>query len=274
MNILPVKGGLALAYIASILVALLMAAASVASLLAQTDIYPASQRAGNVGTDALNLIVGLPILLGSMWLAKHGSLIGLLCWPGALLYVLYIYTFYLIGVPLNALFLVYLTLVVLSTYTLIGIVANIDGDVVWQRYSARVPARILGVILVVVAFLFVGRTVLAVMDALTNHSAVDSMEFASWISDGVVQCPAMIACGVLLWQHKTLGYAACPGLLLELGILFAGLPMSLVAGALLTGSAVDASSAVLLPFGAIFFVLLAIFVRGAPPSRAPSALGG
>jgi hypothetical protein len=270
MDALPVKGGLTLSYIASILIALLMAAASVVSLPAQNDIYPASQRAGNVGTDVLNLIVGLPMLLGSTWLAKRGSLIGLLCWPGALLYVLYIYTFYLIGVPLNALFLVYLTLVVLSTYTLIGIVANIAGEVVRQRFSVHVPARILGGILVVVALMFVGRTIFGVLDALISRSAVDSMVFASWISDGAVQCPAMIACGVLLWRHELLGYVGCAGLLLELGILFASLPVSLVVGALLTGLPVDASSVVLLPFGAIFFGLLAIFVRGAAPGRSLS----
>lgn len=64
-----------------------------------------------------------------MWLARRGSLIGLLLWPGTLFYVLYGYAFYLIGVPFNALFLLYVALVTVSTYTMIGLLASIDGEV-------------------------------------------------------------------------------------------------------------------------------------------------
>jgi hypothetical protein len=34
-------------------------------------------------------MIGLPILRGSMGLARRGKLLGLLLWPGALFYVLY-----------------------------------------------------------------------------------------------------------------------------------------------------------------------------------------
>ena len=45
----------------------------------------------------------LPILLGSMWLARRGSLAGLLLWPGALFYALYAYVPYLVGAPFGGL---------------------------------------------------------------------------------------------------------------------------------------------------------------------------
>ena len=92
MVTLPIKRDLTLAYLMSGIVALIMSVASVAGLLYGSHIYPASQVSSNTGTDALNLVVGLPILLVSMWLARRGSLIGLLCWPGALFYILYVYT--------------------------------------------------------------------------------------------------------------------------------------------------------------------------------------
>src|SRR5689334_16130040 len=38
--------------------------------------------------DLFNLAVALPVLLASVWLARRGSLVGLLLWPGALFYVL------------------------------------------------------------------------------------------------------------------------------------------------------------------------------------------
>jgi pilus assembly protein TadC len=45
-------------------------------------------RAGFLAQDALAIVLGLPILLGSIWLARRGSLIGMLPWPGALIYLL------------------------------------------------------------------------------------------------------------------------------------------------------------------------------------------
>jgi hypothetical protein len=49
----------------------------------------------------VNLLIGLPILLGSMWLARRGQLIGLFLWPGALLFVLYNDIIYVFAMPIN-----------------------------------------------------------------------------------------------------------------------------------------------------------------------------
>lgn len=38
---------------------------------------------------AFNLVVGMPLLLGSMWLTRRGSFAGLLLWPSAHFYVLH-----------------------------------------------------------------------------------------------------------------------------------------------------------------------------------------
>jgi hypothetical protein len=95
---LPVKHDLKLVYASSLAVAAIMAIVSIAGILYWSLIYPAPQAASSVGSDVFNLVVVLPILLISMWLAHRGSLIGLLFWPGALFYVLYIYTYYVIGV--------------------------------------------------------------------------------------------------------------------------------------------------------------------------------
>jgi hypothetical protein len=130
---LPIKRRLTLAYLGSFAIALLMTVASVAGLLFQTHLYPEQQRLSFASTDGSTLLLALPILLGSLWLAQRGSLIGLLCWPGALFYLLYTYLFYVISVPFGVLFLPYLALVTLSVYTIVDLVANIDGEAVQQR---------------------------------------------------------------------------------------------------------------------------------------------
>src|SRR6478672_5845051 len=141
----PIKRDLTLAYVVSLVIASVMAVASTAGLLFGAGIYPGVETKVLplfVGQDALNLLVGLPMLLGSMWLTRRGSLTGLLLWPGALFYILYDYGYYALGAPFNAFFLPYLALITLSGYTIIGIVASIDGLVVRERLAATVPSRL------------------------------------------------------------------------------------------------------------------------------------
>ena len=136
---LPIKHDLTLAYLVSFAIAVLMTVASLAGLaFGSAGLYGVAPRLVQVscGGDVANMVVGLPILLGLMWLARRGSLVGLLLWPGALFYVLYTYTLYLVGAPFNTLFLAYVALVTLSAYTTIGVVASVDGEAVRQRFKS------------------------------------------------------------------------------------------------------------------------------------------
>jgi hypothetical protein len=82
-NGLPLKVSLKLGYLFSLLIALFTAIASIATLMYPDRIYPTAElRQTFLANDVVNLFIGLPILLGSMWLARRGKLIGLLFWPG------------------------------------------------------------------------------------------------------------------------------------------------------------------------------------------------
>ncbi len=59
----------------------------------------------------MTLIVGIPLLLGSSFLARRGSLRALLCWMGAFFYIAYWYYFYVIGGRFNAFFPLYIAIV-------------------------------------------------------------------------------------------------------------------------------------------------------------------
>lgn len=160
---LPVRHTLTLAYRGSLVVAVLVAVVSAAGLLfGSAGLYgPDPNRAvgvteaeagllvpGFLALDTNNLVVGLPILLTLLWLVYRGSFIGLLLWPGALFYMVYTYALYLVGTPFSVLFLPYIALVAVSAATMIGIVANIDGERVRQRLGGVVPARTIGAILI------------------------------------------------------------------------------------------------------------------------------
>lgn len=261
---LPVIRDLTLAYASSLIIALLVAISSVAGLLSGPNLYPTEEMLLlNLPTDLFTLVVGLPILLGSMWLARRNKLLGLLCWPGVLLYVLYIYVAYAISVPFNVLFLAYVALVSLSAYTIIGLVASIDAEAVRQRLAGFVPERIAGGILFGLAILFSLMNLVQIITALTSPAPDYLLAYPVWIADFAVVAPAWLIGGLLLWQRKSLGYVAGAGLLLVGSMLFVGVIFALAFPAVYTASPVDVTGIVfVLVMGLICFVPFALFARG------------
>jgi hypothetical protein len=76
---LPMDRDPALLYVLSCLIAILMAAASLAGILYSSEIYPSDELVRTfVPNDVVSILIGVPILLGSMWLARRGRLIGLI----------------------------------------------------------------------------------------------------------------------------------------------------------------------------------------------------
>jgi hypothetical protein len=273
---LPVTHGLPLVYATSLIIALLALIASTAGLLYGATLYPIEEmRLLNVPTDVFTLLVALPLLLGSMWLAWRGQLLGLLCWPGVLLYMLYIYVAYAIGVPFNVLFLAYVLLVALSAYTTIGLGASIDAAAVRRRLAGAVPERLAGGILAGLAVLFTMMNVADVITALASPAPDHLLQFPVWIADFAVLAPAWLLGGLLLWKRRALGYLCGAGLLLVGSMLFAGVILTLAFPAFYTGSALDLTGIVfLLVIGLICFVPFALFARGIIKSGHSSSPAG
>ena len=265
---LPVKGKLSLIYRSSFLVAILMMAASIAGLRYRAVIYPTDELVRTlVPNDVVNLFIGLPILLGSMYLARRGKLIGLLCLPGALFFVLYNYTAYVFAMPLNWAFPLHLVLMTLSAYALIALVALIDGKAVQQRLSGAVPERFAGGILAGLGLLFLLRMIGVMVGALTRGNLPTEAEFAVNIAD-FLTTPAWIIVGILLWKRKELGYVTGLGLLFQGSVLFIALIIFLLLQPVLTSTPFAiADVLVIFVMGLICFIPFALFVRGVISNR-------
>jgi hypothetical protein len=261
---LPLRCNLTLVSAVSLVIAAIMALASVAGLLCQGTIYPTDDlRQSFVANDVVNLLIGLPILLGSMWLARRGKLIGLLFWPGALFYVFYTYLVYVLAMPLNVAFVLHLTLLTLSAYTMIGLVACFDGQAVQARLAGAVPERAGGGVLAVLGILFLVRAGGVMVSALISQMPIAATESALHVSDFLIS-PAWVIGGVLLWRRKALGYVTGLGLLFQASMLFIGLIVILVLRPFMTTAQFVLSDVlVVLVMGMVCFVPLALFVRGA-----------
>lgn len=260
---LPIKRNLATVYAVSYGVALFMAAVSVAGLLVPTTLYPAEELLRTfVPNDAVNLVIGVPILLGSMGLARRGELVGLLLWPGALFFVLYTYLAYAFAMPLGWAFLVHLLLAVLSLYTLVGLVSGIDGSVVKQRLAGALPERFAGGALGVLGLAFFGRALVVVVDAISRGGPLEGAELAVNVAD-FMTTPAWVIGGLLLWRRAEFGYVAGLGLLFQGSMLFVALIAFFLVQPFLTDAPFALSDVVVVAaMGMVLFVPFVLSVRG------------
>lgn len=260
---LPIKYELKFAYLSTLIILLLMTTASVVGIINPDAIYPMVELQRTfMPNDVVNLLIGVPILLGSLWLTRRGKLIGFLFWPGALVYVLYNYVAYVYGMPFNTLYLLYLSLVVLSAYTIIGVVASTDSQVVQKQLTGRVPERLAGGIIFGFGILFMLRVFAVMILAVINRTSIASTELAVLIADLLIS-PAMIIGGILLWQRKALGYVSGMGLLFQAGMLFIGLIIFMILQPLITQAPFSLIDIVIVfIMGMVCFIPFGLFLRG------------
>jgi hypothetical protein len=252
-----------LIYAFSLVLALLVAVASVAGLLYPDRIYPGEAlQQSFVANDVVNLLIVLPVLLGSMGFAWRGRLVGLLFWPGALFVVFYNAVAYTFGLPWGAGFLLALAQAPLSAYTTAALVATIDGEAVRERIGATAPARIPGGALVGAGLLFLLVAGSTLVGALAGGAPIADPALGVQVADLFI-IPAWIIGGVLLWRREALGYVAGAGLLLQASVLFVGLLAFFALQPLLTGAPFALEDTVVVALmSLIVLVPFGLFLRG------------
>lgn len=256
---LPVIRDIAVVKTLAFIVALLMAIASLIGILFQAPIYPSQNlRQSFVPNDVVNLFIGLPILLGSLWLIQLGKLLGLLFLPGALFYIVYNYIAYLVAMPINAMSLMYLALVASSTYAMIQLLARIDVNQVQRQLAGAVPARLGGGVLLGFGLVFLFRSI----GVIVGSPAI-SADFAVAVADLVIT-PAWIIGGILLWRRHPFGYALGLGLLFQASMLFIALLVFFALQPMMTPAPFAIADAVVIfIMGLVCFIPFSLFVRGA-----------
>jgi hypothetical protein len=259
----PVRQDLGPAYRLSLSAGCLMAGASLAGLLFQDSLYPTAElRQAYLANDVVNLLIGVPVLLGSMWLARRGRLVGLLLWPGALLYVLYNYLAYAIGIPFGWISLAYLGLVLLSGSGIGYWLRSIDKESVQQRLEGCVPAKSSGWVLAGLGGLFFLRGLSLIIQAGRDQVTLPMSGLGVLAADMILSA-SWIAGGMLLLRRNPLGYVAGLGLLFSGSLLFISLIMYLLLAPLLTGAPfAPADVMVVLSLGMVCFIPFFLYLRG------------
>ena len=159
--------------------------------------------------DLVTLLLGLPLLAVSFWLAWRGSLRGRLLLAGTLGFILYTYITMMVGAHYNALFLVYVALFSLSLFALVLVMMSIDIHALPTRFSEKMPRGwIAGLLFFAAAFLslaWLGRIAATfapgAIPALENTTSL----FIQAMDLGLI-VPVCILSGILLLRRHAWGY--------------------------------------------------------------------
>ena len=224
---------------------------------------PAVMNGSARGTALIMLVLGVPLLLVSLWLERRGSRWAPMLRIGVLAYLAYNCFLLLFATPFNRLFLLYIVAMSSTAVSLALSLLRADAAAVAARLP-RVPARVLGgYILVIVGMnvLLWLRTVVPATFAEVPTSFLDGTGIATnpiFVQDLVFWLPSAGVIGWLTWTRRPWG-ALLAGSYLVYGLVEAiG-----VATDQWMGSSADPASEVATMGGAAIFAVLAVIGVGA-----------
>jgi hypothetical protein len=161
------------------------------------------------GNDLITLVVGLPLLVISAWLAFRGSLRGRLLLIGTLGFFLYTYMSMSMLAAYNDLFLVYVILFGLSLYAFILGMLSFDLADLPSHFSDSLPRGwMAGLMFITGTFLtlaWLGR----IIPPLFNHTTPaleNTTTLVIQAMDLVLIVPLAILAGILLLKRSAWGY--------------------------------------------------------------------
>ena len=211
--------------------------------------------------DVANLAVTSPSMLILAAMALRSSIRAYLLWLGVVTFTIYNYVIYTFSIPFGPLFLLWVGVLGLCLYALIGGVTALDHDAVQARFVRRRPLQVVGWFLIITAVFFgflwlsedvpallAGRMPQSVTDMALPTNPVHVLDLAFFL-------PAVIATGVLLLRGKPLAHTVAPSMIVFL--VLTGVPILLTPVVqAMRGQA--AAWGVVVPIGTLTLALIAL----------------
>ncbi len=210
--------------------------------------------------DLVTLVLGLPLLAVSTWLAFRGSLRGQLLLTGTLAFFLYTYVSLAFLAAFNAFFLVYTALYSLSLFAFILSMMSFDLETLPGKFSEHLPRGwIAGLLFFVGAFLalaWLGRIIPPTLGEQTPLLENATTMVIQAMDLGLI-LPLAVLAGILLLRRNPWGYllasvALTKGMTMGIAVSTMGINMAL--------QGVPDSLGILIPFLVITLLNLVMAV--------------
>lgn len=213
--------------------------------------------------DLANLVLVSPALILLAALSFRGSVRAYLLWLGVLTFTVYNYMIYTFSIPFGPLFLLWVAVLGMSIYALIGGITTVDPGKIKACFSGRVQIRVVAGALIgaagIFSFVWLSEDIPALL-AGTAPASVTEMGLPTnpvHVLDLSFFLPATFLTGVLLFKRSPLGYALAPALLVFL--ILTGVPILLTPG-VQQAIGQKPNWDVALPIGTLTLVLLGLLL--------------
>ncbi len=201
------------AYIVSIIVLALMIVASAGGLLMDNIYQDISViAAGWVGNALISLVIGVPILAGSVVLSLRGHKGAKLVWMGMLYFSLTNYSLHLFGAEFNLFFPLYVVIVVLSIIALLYSYKSLDEKEISRLIRHNIPMKWVGVFMAGVSIILIAfHSVIYLRFVFTEeipNIVLDTVSMTRTVSaiNLLFIVPLGIASAFWIWDRKPWGH--------------------------------------------------------------------
>ena len=213
--------------------------------------------------DIANLALIAPFWLILAALALRGSVRAYLLWLGVLTFTVYNYVIYTFSIPFEALFLLWVAVLGMSLFALIGGAVSMDYQAVASAFTSRRAVQVTAWFLIVTAvlfgFLWLSEDVPALLSNTKPQSVMDMAIPTNpvHILDLGFFLPAVIITGICLLKKKSWAYSIAPAFIVFL--ILTGIPI-LITPAVQSAIGQSAAWGVFYPIGTLTVILIGLLV--------------
>ncbi|WP_242943871.1 hypothetical protein [Clostridium homopropionicum] len=163
-----------------------------------------------IASDFVTLIIGIPMLLISLYFSNRNSFRAKILLTGTLGYFLYTYMSYVFLWMYNRLFIVYVILMALSLYAFILLMMSFDIEKISTHFKKKLPVRLLGGFQIFIAcaigLLWLGKIATSIFEGAVP---VGLEHYTTLVIQGMdlgIVVPTALLSGILLISRKPFGY--------------------------------------------------------------------
>lgn len=173
--------------------------------------------AANRGNDLITFVLAIPLLLYALARYRQGSLRGGLLLLGTLIYFLYLYGSYALGIAFNPLFLVYIALFSATLFAFVLLFSSVDRQWLAAHLAPTLPRRGIAIFMFVSGLATLVIWLQPLLDALVQNKPSPVLgTYTTTITDvldlGLIT-PATFIAGALIWRRNPTGYLIAYSLL-------------------------------------------------------------
>lgn len=218
-----------------------------------------------IGQDIVTIILGVPLLIIALYLARKGLIKGKLLLTGTLGYFLYTYASYSFLSMYNSFFLIYVALMSMSFFAFTLSMMSFDMKSLPSNFSDKLRVKVIGGLLIFIACVLGLMWLKMILTPLISGTVPAQLEHYTTLTIQALDLgfviPAAILSGVLLIKREAFGYLLATVMTIKETTLLAAITVMIITQAAAGLQVGTATISVFLIFDLIIIACLLLIMK-------------